>query len=203
MGLINNIVNRIRLSSFRKAWRKSNPDNFTSPNNVFDADIVQVGKGTYGALNVLNWGEGSRLKIGSFCSIGPEVSFLLAGEHNMNHISSFPFKSYYGNEKKEAFGKGDTIVEDDVWFGYRATILSGVHIGQGAVIAAGAVVSKDVPPYAIVAGNPAKVIKYRFDEDTIEKLKSIDYSKLTPDFIKENMDDLYSCDLSTIMRKLN
>ena len=78
-----------------------------------------------------------------------------------------------------------------MWIGYGCTIMSGVHIGQGAIIAAGAVVTKDVPPYAIVGGVPAKIIKYRFEPDMIEELLKIDYSKLTKEEIMNNIDDLY------------
>jgi serine acetyltransferase len=92
----------------------------------------------------------------------------------------------------EAFSKGNIVIDDDVWIGYGVTILSGVHIGQGAVVAAGAVVTKDVPPYAIVGGVPAKIIKYRFSPEIIEELMKIDYSKLEEDDIKNHIDDLYS-----------
>ena len=95
-------------------------------------------------------------------------------------------------ESLEGTSKGDIIVADDVWIGYRATILSGVHIGQGAVIAAGAVVTKDVPPYAIVGGVPARVIKYRFPEEMVGELMRIDYSKLTEEMVREHIEDLYS-----------
>ena len=81
---------------------------------------------------------------------------------------------------------------EDLRIGYGATIMSGVHIGQGAVVAAGAVVTKDVPPYAIVGGVPAKVIKYRFEPDLIEELLKVDYSKLTKEDIEKHIDDLYT-----------
>lgn len=87
----------------------------------------------------------------------------------MSGVSTYPFKRKLFHGGEEAVSKGDIIVGDDVWVGYGATILSGVHIGQGAVIAAGAVVNKDVPPYAIVGGIPAKVIKYRFSESVCKK----------------------------------
>ena len=96
-----------------------------------------------------------------------------------------------GDPKAEAISKGDITI-DDVWIGFRATILSGVHIGQGAVVAAGAVVTKDVPPYAIIGGVPAKIIKYRFSPEVIEQLLKLDYSKLTDDMIWERIDDLYN-----------
>lgn len=96
------------------------------------------------------------------------------------------------SDYRDATSKGSIIVDDDVWIGYRATIMSGVHIGQGAVVAAGAVVTKDVPPYAIVGGVPARVIKYRFSPEVIEHLLKLDYSKLSDDMIREKIDDLYT-----------
>ena len=95
------------------------------------------------------------------------------------------------NEKQEGVSKGNIIVDDDVWIGFRSTILSGVHIGQGAIVAAGSVVTKDVPPYAIVGGVPAKVIKYRFSPEMITELLRVDYSQLTEELVKEHIEDLY------------
>ena len=83
------------------------------------------------------------------------------------------------------------MVEDEVWIGYGVTIMSGVKIGQGAIIAAGAVVTKDIPPYAIAGGVPAKVIKYRFSKDIVDELMKIDYSKLTKELIAEHIDEMY------------
>ena len=96
-----------------------------------------------------------------------------------------------GSQAYEAISKGDIIVENDVWIGYRATILSGVNIGQGAIIAAGSVVTKDVPPYAIVGGVPAKVIKYRFPPEMIGELLKVDYSQLSEEMVREHIDELY------------
>jgi len=97
-----------------------------------------------------------------------------------------------GDPNPEAISHGNIVVEDDVWFGYGATVMSGVHVGQGAIVAAGAVVSKDVPPYAIVGGVPARVIKYRFSEDVIDYLLSLDYSALTKDLVYKHLDILYT-----------
>ena len=131
------------------------------------------------------------MRIGSYCSIAQEVTFILNADHRTDTISTFPFKVKVLGESLEGTSKGDIIVADDVWIGYRATILSGVHIGQGAVIAAGAVVTKDVPSYAIVGGVPARVIKYRFGEEVLTRLGKLDYSKLSEIWIKEHIDELY------------
>ena len=142
-------------------------------------------------MHVLNWGEKERLVIGSYCSIAQEVMFILNADHYTDHVSTFPFRVNCLGDYKEGTSKGDIIIEDDVWIGYRAIIMSGVHIGQGAVVAAGAVVTKDVPAYAIVGGTPAKIIKYRFEEKIVDYLKQIDYEKLDIEFIKKYEEEMY------------
>lgn len=185
------IINKIKKKIFQYKWRKRNLHNYTEAASCFDIEKVLVGKYTYGEIDVLNSGTNSRLIIGNFCSIAANVFFCLGGDHMIDVISSYPFKVKVLGAEHEAISKGDIEVEDDVWIGHGAQVMSGVKIGQGAVIAAGAVVTKDVPPYAIAAGVPAKVIKYRFDESTIEKMMEIDYGKLNEDMIKANIDALY------------
>lgn len=185
-------LEKIRFRRYQKKWRRLNTHNETTLRNYFPVQSVKVGKKTYGSLYVSLFSNDVRLKIGNYCSIAPEVAFILCSDHYTDHISSFPFKVKICGEKWEAISKGDIVVDDDVWIGYGSIILSGVHIGQGAIVAAGSVVSKDVAPYAIVAGTPAKVIKYRFDEKMIEKLMKIDYAKLDEKLIKEHIDDLYT-----------
>ena len=154
--------------------------------------MVEVGKASYGDLNIISFANNAKLIIGTFVSIAQEVSFILDAEHYTNHLSTYPFKvKYLGIEKQEAFSKGNIVVEDDVWIGYRSTIMSGVHIGKGAIIAAGSLVTKDVPAYAIVGGVPAKVIKYRFDNSICNILKKIDLSKLNKVFVEQNLEALY------------
>ena len=187
-------VNKILAYRFRKKWRKRNADNFTLINKyTFDSSKVFVGKGTYGELNIKQFEKTCcKLSIGNYCSIAPEVDFLTDGEHSYKGISTYPFATRYFDKTIDTLSKGDITIGDDVWIGFRSTIMSGVHIGQGAVVAAGAVVTKDVPPYAIVGGVPAKVIKYRFSSEIIEQLLQLDYSKLTNDMIRERIDDLYT-----------
>lgn len=185
-------MNIIKMYFQKRKWRKLNPHNTTNAENFFDLTLVHVGSNTYGGINALTYNKKNKLDIGNFCSIGPEVMFVLSADHYTNHISTFAYRVKILNEKLEGVSKGDIKVDDDVWIGYGVTILSGVHIGQGAVVAAGSVITKDVPPYAIVGGVPAKVIKYRFSEEMISELMKVDYSKLTDDMVKEHIDELYN-----------
>lgn len=187
------IYNKIASYCRNRNWKRSNPRNSTVCANVFDHSSVSVGNYTYGPLTILNFGKGYKAEIGSFCSIASGVVFNLAGDHPINRVSSFPFKAkILGGELTEAVSKGDIIVGDDVWIGQNAIILSGVHIGQGAVIAAGAVIASDVPPYAIMGGVPGKVIKFRFEKEIIEYMLTLNYSELTEELIRKNIDALYT-----------
>ena len=185
---------QIAKSGHRKwKWHRLHPESDTIPMNQFRFDHVSIGKGTYGELNVVDFGGECNLILKNYISIAQRVTFLLNGEHYINHISTYPFKvKLLHIQDSESFGKGDIVVDDDVWIGYGATILSGVHIGQGAVIAAGAVVTNDVPPYAIVGGNPAKVIKMRFAEPIVKELMQLEFERIDSQFASENKDELYS-----------
>lgn len=136
----------------------------------------QIGRGTYGDLSVLTWGEDANLTVGSYTSIAAGVKVFLGGEHRIDWVTTYPFNilwesanHYIGHPKT----KGSVVIGNDVWIAADAVILSGVKIGDGAVIGARAVVAHDVPPYAVVVGNPGKVIKYRFDEEVVKKLLEI------------------------------
>ena len=125
--------------------------------------------------------NGDKLKIGKFCSIACGTKFLFtSGNHTLRSLSTYTFPIFYeewGLDTKHICdawdNKGDIVVGNDVWIGYEAVILSGVTIGDGAIIGSRAVVTKDVPPYTIVGGVPARMIRKRFDEDTIAKLKAL------------------------------
>jgi chloramphenicol O-acetyltransferase type B len=137
----------------------------------------QIGKGTYASnLQIGDWGEGSTLEIGNFCSIAGGVFIFLGGEHRSDWVTTYPFNVLCDsatNIKGHPKSKGDVIIGSDVWIGGMSVILSGVKIGDGAVIGARSVVTKDVPPYAIVGGNPSRILRYRFNEKIIEKLLAI------------------------------
>ena len=176
-----------RLFYFKRQWRKTNRHNHVVAKNIFPIKNVQCGRETYGDLNVLCHGIDRKLRIGDFCSIGPDVLFIVSAEHHTNYIFTFPLKQrLLKTVSAEAFGKGDIVVGNDVWIGARATILSGVTIGQGAIIAAGAMVTENVPPYAIVGGNPARVIKMRFPENLVNELLQVDFDKIDAMLIREH-----------------
>ena len=119
---------------------------------------------------------GDKLIIGKFCQIGAGVEFVMNGaNHQMNAVSTYPFYIFGSWDQsvpsKEYLPfKGDTVVGNDVWIGQNSTILPGVHIGDGAIIGLNSVVTRDVPPYTIVAGNPAKAVRKRFDDELIDLL---------------------------------
>ena len=119
---------------------------------------------------------GDKLIIGKFCMIASGVTFIMNGANHLTEsVSTFPFAIFGNGWEKAMEGKtyptkGDTKIGNDVWIGYKATIMTGVTIGDGAIIASGSIVTKDVEPYSIVGGNPAKLIRKRFSEDKIEKL---------------------------------
>lgn len=162
-------------------WRQRNPHNQTVIRSLFDFDKVKVGKATYGPLNIQEWGHPDEyLTIGHYVSISEGVTFLLGGNHPYLGITTFPVKVKFLGHAKEAQTKGAIAVGDDVWLGHNAMVMSGVTISQGAVVAAGSVVTKNVPPYAIVAGNPARVIKFRFPESTIQELLRVNYANISP-----------------------
>jgi acetyltransferase-like isoleucine patch superfamily enzyme len=135
----------------------------------------EIGDWSYGSPAVMHQ-DGSGLKIGRFCSISARVTIFLGGDHRCDWVTTYPFsaicpdaQSFQGHPRS----KGPVVVGNDVWIGEGATIMSGITIGDGAVIAARSVVTKNVPPYAIVAGSPAQIRKYRFSEEQITALLRI------------------------------
>ena len=190
--MISKLKYKIRLSKLKKEFRKKNQHNNATIENLCDISKIKVGKHTYGPINARTYGvENEGLDIGAFCSIADQVLFLLAGEHSYKFITSFPLKTKFDILKEECHSKGKIKIGDDVWIGHGVIILSGVEIGQGAIIAAGSVITKDVPSYAIVGGNPAKIIKYRFNSEIIDELLKIDFNNIDEKYIQKNLDLFY------------
>ena len=134
-----------------------------------------MGKYSYGRPNIRWSNKDAKLIIGKYCSIASNVNIYLGGNHNINHITTYPFGHIYNdifkiNNTKHPSTRGDVIIGNDVWIADNVTIMSGVTINDGAVICNNSHVIKDVLPYSITGGNPAKHIKYRFTDEQIQKL---------------------------------
>lgn len=167
---------------------------------------VQMDAFTYGYPEVRSWGEGTVLTIGKFCSIADKVAVFLGGEHRSDWVTTYPFSALsdeFSSIQGHPKSKGDVVIGNDVWIASGATILSGVRIGDGAIIGAQAVVGKDVPPYAIVAGNPAAVIKFRFEQPIIDRLLQIKWWDWELEDIKRAVPLLLSTDIAEFISYAN
>jgi acetyltransferase-like isoleucine patch superfamily enzyme len=167
-------------------------------------DPYIIGDHTYGNPSVVSLGGGVSLTIGKYCSISRNVLIFLESEHRTDWISTYPFPILW----KEAEGipghpttKGNVIIGNDVWIGFGTTILSGVTIGDGAVLGACSVVTQNVPPYAIVAGNPARIVRYRFNEETNQKLLQIRWWDWPDEKVKENIHLICSDSIDVFIKK--
>ncbi len=183
--------------------------------NIIKNPNIKVGDYTYydDAEDVANFEKnvkyhfdfiGDQLIIGKFCMIASGVTFIMNGANHLTEaISSYPF-AIFGNGWKHAMNekkypnKGNTNVGNDVWIGYNVTIMPGVSIGDGAIIAANSIVTKDVAPYAVVGGNPAKEIKKRFSKRTIKKLRALRWWDWDIEKITNNVGILTGNDLDAI-----
>lgn len=193
--VFNKIEKEIIIKKAKKYWMNSNKHNTLqvgrvgsiSAANLLLENRIKVGKNTYGLLNYYTSGNPEEgLIIGDFCQISGQAHFLLGGEHPYSCITTYPYKELIYGLGISSFTKGKIILDDEVWIGLNTTIMSGVHIGKGAIIAAGSVVVSNVPPYAIVGGVPAQIIKYRFSSTIIKELLKvkIDYTQIPAEKIQ-------------------
>ena len=166
--------------------QKANPEDFEENNVLYNYDQERV-----------------KLIIGKFCAIASETRFLMTGDHKLDAISTYPFPIFQQGWEK-AFNvcefpiKGNITIGNDVWFGYNSFIKGGITIGDGAIIAANAVVVKNVPAYSIVAGNPAKVVKMRFDELAIKRLLNVAWWDWEIDKINQNLSIICNVDIDRL-----
>ena len=159
-------------------------------------------RGTYfdRNVNIISWSDQYQIRLGKYNSIGRDCNFFLHANHRVDWITTS--SQLWGPVDQETSDlhmkmghpscKGDIIIENDVWIGANSTIMSGVRIGNGCVVGAGSTVTKDIPPYSIVAGNPAKIVKKRFTEDQIEKLLEISWWEWEEQKIKDSAMILWS-----------
>lgn len=152
--------------------------------------------------------NGDKLIIGKFCQIASGVHFIMNGaNHQMNAASTFPFYIFNGWKQdiptqSEMPLKGDTVIGNDVWIGQNSTILPGIHIGDGAIIGMNSTVGSDVPPYTIVAGNPAKEIRKRFDDELIELMLKFEWWNKPIEEINKLIPLLTNSDLQTVKKEI-
>jgi virginiamycin A acetyltransferase len=143
-----------------------------------------------------------KLIIGKFCQIATGVRFIMnSANHPMDGVSTYPFKVFgksWDLARLEVTCKGDTIIGNDVWMGNSATIMQGINIGHGAIIGTNSLVTKDVEPYTIVGGNPAKIIRKRFDDETINFLIKLSWWDWPMDKIVENLETISTGDLKAL-----
>lgn len=169
--------------------------------------MKEVDSNTYGhdGIRIIHGEEGKTLRIGKFCSIAEGVTVFLGANHRVDWFSTYPFghikESLFPKVKKGSghpATKGDVTIGNDVWIATNAVIMSGVRIGDGAVVGAYSVVTKDVPPYTIVAGNPAKQIRKRFSDEVINKLLELQWWDKPESEINEISDILCSNDIEKL-----
>lgn len=179
--------------------------------SIENIHLWNAGGGTYfdRNVNIISWSDDYKVVLGKYNSIGRDCNFFLHANHRPDWITTS--SQLWGPVTPEIADmhmkmghpscKGDIVIGNDVWIGAKSTIMSGIKISDGVVVGAGSTVTKDVPPYAIVAGNPAKIIKYRFSEDIIEQLLQIKWWEWDENKIKENAMLMWSPNIEIFIKK--
>jgi len=201
--LLKSIYSQVRQYKQSMKNRKAvNNERFTNKNPKYAH--YDIGDWTYGNPIIKSWDEKTKLTIGKFCSIAGNVQLLLGGEHRKDWITTFPFSEFLEDAsfiEGHPHTKGDVTIGNDVWICQNAIILSGVNIGNGAIIGAGCVVTKDVPAYAIVAGNPPRIVGLRFSEYQIAELEKIAWWDWEIERITEQVASLLSVNVDEFINQ--
>ena len=180
---------------------------------VENIHLWHADRGTYfdRHVNIITWSDQYKVHLGKYNSIGRDCNFFLHANHRADWVTTTsqllgpvtPEIADMHMNMGHPTCKGDIHVGNDVWIGATSTIMSGITIGDGAIIGAGSTVTKDVPPFAIVAGNPGKIVKYRFTDDQIEKLLQISWWNWEENKIKENAMSMWSPNIDDFIKKFH
>lgn len=178
----------------------SNPQIIVGDYTYYD-DPEDIYSFEQNVLYLFNFND-EKLRIGKFCQLATGIRFIMNGSnHAMNGISTYPFRvmgEAWANIPMNTTSKGDTVIGNDVWIGNSATIMQGIKIGDGAIIGTNSLVSKDVEPYSIVAGNPARLIRKRFDDETIDFLVKLRWWDWNIEKITEHLPLIVNADLEAL-----
>lgn len=188
-----------------RAWRKVMSEHERDA-LAYSDERLEIGRGTYGSPLVATFpGDTARVTIGSYCSIAVDVVLMDGGNHRMDWVSTYPFRAQLGlpgaYEDGHPSSRGDITIGSDVWIGRGARVMSGVTVGSGAVIGAYSVVTRDVRPYAIVVGAPARELRRRFPDTEVEALLEIAWWDWPPERVERAVDELSSPDISGFIAK--
>ena len=186
-GIVGRLKHRVRMRSLRgDTYALFQYEN--QPSVLVGPGHLSVGRWTYWLPSAffVTWTPDDAIEIGAFCSIAAGVRVLAGGEHDTRHLAMYPFSlmAARGEATDEPVSSGRVVVGNDVWIATGAVLLNGVTVGDGAVIAASSVVTRDVPAYAVVAGNPATVKRYRFEQADIDRLQAIRWWEWPDDLVK-------------------
>jgi acetyltransferase-like isoleucine patch superfamily enzyme len=164
--------------------------------------INSWGELSYGLPSIISFDKKSKVSVGSYVSIASNVTFLLGANHASGLVTTFPIDRIDPSKTTaDSNERGNIEIGNDVWIGYGATLIGNVRVGDGAIIGAHALVVDDIPPYAVVGGVPAKVIKYRFSSEQIEKLLAIAWWNWNTKTVQERQKDIYSKDMDSFIAK--
>ena len=200
------------LKRLRRTWLiAARPEDADALPALIAEGVLIVGEHSYyhDNLKVMVWRSpahgrmGGRIIVGRYCSIAGGVTLLTGGNHQTSFVSTYPFRAQWDMAGRDVDGQttsnGDISIGHDVWIGEDATILSGVSVGHGAVIGAGSLVSRDVGPYSIIGGNPAREIRRRFTEDQIRELLAIAWWNWPEDLVRERVPMLNGGDIESFI----
>jgi acetyltransferase-like isoleucine patch superfamily enzyme len=181
------------------AWQKLMSD-YELEISAYSSERLVMGRGTYGSPRVATFpGDTARVTIGAYCSIAVDVVLMDGGNHRTDWVSTYPFRAKLGlpgaNEDGHPVSRGDIVIGSDVWIGRGARVMSGVTIGSGAVVGAYSVVTRDVRPYAIVVGQPARELRRRFDDDHVDALLAIAWWDWPEEKVERSVAELNSGDV--------